>query len=152
MILRLFRGEVLLAAIFAALGIVWIAGAVRMQMWEGFAPQSGFLPLIYGVLLTVLSLIVLGWLLLNDGGAAEPDDAIAKPVKVLATLLAAVLGIGVLGFAISVFLLLLFLYAVIERLPPPIALLVSGLSTAALYVVFKIWLGVPLPPSPFGIL
>ena len=35
------RGELVLALVFAALGILWVAVAAGLPMWEGFAPQSG---------------------------------------------------------------------------------------------------------------
>ena len=60
-------------------------------------------------------------------------------------LAAAVAALPFAGFAISVFALLLFLYALIERLPWVPATIVSAATTAALYLVFKTWLGVPLP-------
>jgi hypothetical protein len=39
----------------------------------------------------------------------------------------------------------LLLYAVVERLPWVYAALVSAATTGVLYLVFKAWLGVPLP-------
>lgn len=133
------KGELLLALLFAALGGLWVARAARMPMWEGFAPDSGFLPLIYGILLAGLALAVL-----LERGPAPPQE-LRKPLLVLAALTAAVAALPFAGFAISVFLLLLFLYGFVERLPWLAATAVSAATSGALYVVFKIWLGVPLP-------
>ena len=58
---------------------------------------------------------------------------------------AAVSALPVAGFVISVFLLLFFLYALVERLPWLTAALVAAATTSVLYLVFKIWLRVPLP-------
>ena len=149
---RMAKGEVILALLFAALGLLWTVLAARMELWDGFAPSSGFLPLIYGVLVTGLSLAVLAQLLVGRDLGTDDGSELRKPLVVLATLLVAVVGTGVVGFAISVFAMLLFLYAVVERLNVGIALAVSLGVTIALYVVFKTWLGVPLPPSPFGVL
>ena len=140
---RVAKGELLLALVFAAVGGLWIAKGVRMSLWEGFAPDSGFLPLIYGALLAGLALAVVIQLLLAGTPAAEDD--VRKPLLVLAALIAAVSALPFAGFAISVFLLLAFLYAVVERLPVLPSALVSGAITGALYLVFKTWLGVPLP-------
>jgi hypothetical protein len=147
--IRAAKGELLLALIFAATGVTWIVGALGMPLWEGFAPNSGFLPLIYGFLLTGLSLIILAGLLSGEGAGADTGK-IGKPLLVLAALIGAVVGLEVVGFAISIFLMLLVLYAVIERLPILISTAVSAATTAALYFAFKTWLGVPLPAGPIG--
>jgi hypothetical protein len=147
--IRAAKGELLLALIFAATGVTWIVGALGMPLWEGFAPNSGFLPLIYGFLLTALSLIILAGLLSGEGAGAD-TGMIGKPLLVLAALIGAVVGLEVVGFAISIFLMLLVLYAVIERLPILISTAVSAATTAALYFAFKTWLGVPLPAGPIG--
>lgn len=141
--MRLLKGELVLALVFVALGGLWIAKAARMSLWEGFAPDSGFLPLAYGALLCALALAVLGQLLAAP--AAPGGENIRKPLMVLGALAAAVAALPFAGFAVSVFALLLFLYAAIERLPLLTSGVVSGVTTALLYVVFKTWLGVPLP-------
>lgn len=143
MLKRAVKGELVLALFFVAIGALWIARGARMQMWEGFAPDSGFLPLIYGALLAALALAAVAQIV--AGGAVAVQEQIRKPLLVLAALTAAVAALPFAGFAISIFALLLFLYGVIERLPWLAATLVSAATTGALYLVFKTWLGVPLP-------
>jgi hypothetical protein len=143
-------GAVGLALLFAAVGAVWIAAALGMPLWEGFAPQAGFLPLIYGGILAALSAAILVGLLRGGNEAADPQP-IGKPLLVLAALTAAVVGVEAAGFGIAIFLFLLFLFAAVERLPVVRSLLVAGLTTAFLLGVFRAWLGVPLPVGPFGI-
>lgn len=140
--LRAAKGELALALIFAATGGLWIAKAAGMRLWEGFAPDSGFLPLLYGILLAGLALAAFAQTLI---GAAAPPEPIRKPLLVLAALTVAVAGLELAGFLVSIFLLLMFLYAVIERLPLLVATLVSAATTGVLYLIFKTWLGVPLP-------
>jgi hypothetical protein len=141
--LAVAKGELALALVFVALGGLWVAKALRMSLWDGFAPDSGFLPLIYGFLLAGLALAVVARLVLAGAPAAEGD--VRKPLLVLAVLIAAVSALPFAGFALSVFLLLAFLYAVVERLPVVTSLVVSAAITGGLYLVFKTWLGVPLP-------
>jgi putative tricarboxylic transport membrane protein len=141
---RADKGELGLALFFAAVGGLWIFRAARMPVWgDSFAPESGFLPLIYGILLTGLAVTAVGQIL--TAGDAGPTQEFRKPLLVLAILIAAVAALPVAGFAISVFALLLLLYAVVERLPWVNAALVSAATTGVLYLVFKAWLGVPLP-------
>ena len=137
------RGELVLALFFTVIGALWIFRALRLPLWDGFAPDSGFLPLVYGVLLAALAAVVLLQLALaKDSSNAE---TMRKPLIVMGALTAAVAALPIAGFLISVFALLVFLYAAVERLP----MLPSGIAAAAitgsLYLVFKVWLGVPLP-------
>jgi hypothetical protein len=136
------KGELALALVFVALGLLWIVRAATMPLWEGFAPASGFMPLWYGILLVVLAGTIALPLLLKPAPAEEP---IAKPLVVLAVLAASIVGLTLVGFAPSVFLLLLVLFVAVERLPVGRSALVAAAATAVLYLVFKTWLGVPLP-------
>ncbi|HEY7688105.1 MAG TPA: hypothetical protein VH835_05410, partial [Dongiaceae bacterium] len=70
----------------------------------------------------------------------------------LVILAATVVGIGVAGFAVSIFLMLVVLFAVLERLPLHWSVLVGATTTAVLILIFKVWLRVPLPLGPIGIL
>ena len=141
--MKVDKGELTLALVFAALGGLWIARAARMPIWgDSFAPDSGFLPLIYGALLFGLSLAA-GLRLL--AAKTVSGESIRKPLVVLGALAAAVAALPLAGFALSVFALLFFLYAQVERLPLVTSAAVSGVTTGVLYLVFKTWLGVPLP-------
>jgi hypothetical protein len=148
---RIAPGELALAGFFAAIGVLWIAIAAGMPLWQGFAPDAGFLPLIYGALLTALSIAIVGNLLVSP--RADTDRSpVAKPLILLAILAATVVGIGVAGFAVSIFLMLVVLFAVLERLPLHWSVLVGATTTAVLILIFKVWLRVPLPLGPIGIL
>jgi hypothetical protein len=137
---KLAKGELALALAFAALGILWIVRAATMPLWEGFAPASGFMPLGYGVLLVGLA----GAVVLFNKEAAREEPA-GKALVVLAIVAASIIGLSLIGFAPSVFLLLLILFTVVERLPLVRSILVAAGTTGVLYLVFKTWLGVPLP-------
>jgi hypothetical protein len=143
-------GELALAVFFGGIGLLWIAVAAGMKLWEGFAPNSGFLPLIYGVLLAALSAAIVADLL-RSPPAEEDRPPVGKPILLLLVLVVTVAGIGVVGFATSIFLMLVFLYGVLERLPLRWSLVASLAITAALVLVFKVWLSVPLPLGPAGI-
>jgi Tripartite tricarboxylate transporter TctB family len=143
---RVSKGELLLALIFVVVGALWIFRASRMQLWDGFAPSSGFLPLVYGILLAGLALATAVQTLFDKAAPRSAD--LRKPVWVMAVLIAAVATLPVAGFVVAVFILLLFLYAAIERLPLLRAGMAAAAITAALYLIFKVWLGVPLPAFP----
>ena len=99
------------------------------------------MPLWYGALLIALS----GVIVLNLLKKQTQEEPVGKPLVVLAAVAAAIVGLQLVGFALSVFLLLLALFVAVERLPLARSLLVAAGTTAVLYLVFKTWLGVPLP-------
>jgi len=143
-------GEVLLALFFAVLGILWVIAALGMPLWEGFAPQSGFMPLWYGIVLAGLAGVILVNLFMQKE-AGKAEQPIGKPLIVLAAFAAGITGLEPAGFGPSVFLLLLVLFAVVERLPIVKSVLVAAGTTTVLFLIFKTWLGVTLPIGPLGI-
>jgi tripartite tricarboxylate transporter TctB family protein len=137
---RIAPGELALALFFALLGALWIVAALRMPLWSGFVPDSGFMPLWYGAVLVGLAGAIV--FLSRERKAEEP---VGKPLVVIAVIAATILGFDLVGFAPSVFLLLLVLFAAVERLPLARSLVVAAAVSAVLYLVFKTWLGVRLP-------
>ena len=137
---RIAPGELALALFFALLGALWIVAALRMPLWSGVVPDSGFIPLWYGAVLVGLAGAIL--VLNKDRKEEEP---VGKALVVIAVLAATVLGLQLAGFLPSVFLMLLVLFAAIERLPLARSIAVAAATTAVLYLVFKTWLGVALP-------
>lgn len=147
---RVSLGDLGLAAGFAAMGLVWLAGARDMPMWERETPGPGWLPFAFGVLLVVLSAAAGLQALRRADAPPEAPGALRKPLLVLAATLAAVLGLEVVGFVAAIFLMLLVLYALAERKPLLGSLLAAAGVSAALHLIFVTWLGVPLPAGPFG--
>jgi len=147
---RIAPGELVLALFFALLGGLWVAAAARMPLWQGFIPQSGFLPLWYGVTLLGLAGAILARLWFGKE-LPKQEEPIGKPLVVVAAVAATVLGFDLIGFAPSIFLLLLVLFAAVERLPLARSAAVAAAVTALLFLVFRTWLRVSLPLGPLGI-
>lgn len=133
------KGELALALAFAALGVLWIARAATMPLWDGFAPASGFMPLWYGLILVGLSAAVA---LRSHPVAEEP---VAKALVVLGVVAATIVGLKLAGFVPAIFLMLLALFVAVEKLPAVRSAAAAAGVTATLYLVFRTWLGVPLP-------
>jgi hypothetical protein len=146
---RVAIGELVLAAFFVALGLLWVGTAIRMPLWQGFAPQSGFMPLWYGLALIGLTIAVLVNLFL--GKEASKEEPIGKPLLVLATFAAGIAGLEPMGFSPAIFLMTLFMFVFIERLPIIPSALVAATTTAVLFLIFRVWLKVTLPIGPLGI-
>jgi hypothetical protein len=147
---RVNWGDLGLAAGFAVLGLVWIAGASEMTMWDRGTPGPGYLPFVFGALLLPLALLAGAQAVFAPAAPAEGQGGLRKPVLVLLVTAAAVAALEVAGFPLAVFLMLLVLFALVERKPPLASLLASAGVTAALYLIFVVWLSVPLPLGPFG--
>ena len=137
---RIALGELALALFFALLGALWIVAALRMPLWSGFVPDSGFMPLWYGVVLVGLAGAIA--FLSRERKSEEP---VGKPLVVIAAIAATVLGLQLIGFAASIFLMLLALFGAVERLPLVRSSAVAAGTTGVLYLVFKTWRGVALP-------
>src|SRR5258705_10948497 len=143
-------GELVLAAFFVILGLLWVGQAIRMPLWEGFAPQSGFMPLWYGIILIGLTGAVL-FNLFRQKEAANAEEPISKPLIVLAVFAAGIAGLEPMGFGPAIFLMLLFMFAFVERLPIISSVLVAAGTTLVLFLIFRTWLNVGLPAGPLGI-
>lgn len=149
---RVSWGDLGLAAGFAAMGVVWIAGARVMPMWERTTPGPGWLPFAFGAVLLALSIGAAIQAVLYPPpvpAEAEAPGAWRKPLLVLGATLAGVLGLEVVGFAPSMFLMLVVLFALGERKKLLPSLLASAGVAGALHLIFAVWLAVPLPAGLF---
>src|SRR6185436_12295594 len=95
-------GELVLALFFVLLGGLWIVAALRMPLWQGFIPQSGFMPLWYGITLAGLAAAILARLWLGKEPPRQ-EEPIGKALVVIAVIAATVLGFDLIGFAPSIF-------------------------------------------------
>jgi putative tricarboxylic transport membrane protein len=139
--------NIALSAIFAVVGVVLLITAVttlRYMAAEG--PGPGFLP-IWASLIFVAGAIVL--LVQSWRGAYDKESAIVLHLKpaaaYLATLVASVLLIPVLGLLGSVFAFFLVAAIAVERCPPWQGLIVGAALTLALYLLFVELMRIPLP-------
>ena len=148
--LRGFEGELGLCAVFIGAGAFWVAVAAGMPLWDGFAPASGFLPLVYGALLAILALAATLVDVLGRADGGETKAAIGRPLMVLLALAAGAAGIETAGFFASMLFAMLFLFRVAERLPLVTSIATATGTAASLTVIFRSWLGVPLPAGPWG--
>ncbi|OGL18034.1 MAG: hypothetical protein A3F92_15355 [Candidatus Rokubacteria bacterium RIFCSPLOWO2_12_FULL_71_22] len=144
----------------AALVLLLVAGAVIHQaaalpFGSARNPGPGFVPWWAGLTLAGLALVLATQTLraLRAPGArrarAAPAGEWRRVVRLLAALGLYALALDPLGYPISTFLLVLLM-----RRPTSGGALWSGFALALLasggtYLLFAVWLGVPLPPGPF---
>ncbi|HET9490697.1 MAG TPA: tripartite tricarboxylate transporter TctB family protein [Methylomirabilota bacterium] len=135
-----------MGAAMALLGVIAVAGALRLPealIDEG--PGTRFLPILLGLVMAILGAAVA----FRPGGQARATDADpGRWRRLLATALAIVLYIVLferLGFlATSTLFLAGLLGAYGERRWPVVGAVAAG-ATVLTYLVFAVWLKVPLP-------
>lgn len=142
----------------AALLLVGLAGAFearRLSIGEVSRPGPGFFPFYLGLALAVVALALLARSLARRAPAAPPPGGERlRRGKAAGTLLAGVAYaflLEPLGFLVTTFLLLLFLFTVIEPKRWTTALALSVLPALAMWIVFKLWLGVQLPGGAWSL-
>lgn len=148
--MRWLTGERALAGAFAALGLLFALQARDLNYMDEFAPGAGFLPFWLGLILLALAI---GFLLTARGPKAEEAAAPRAGRKVLAVsvgLAASVALIDWLGFAVAVSAYLLYLMRGVEGRSWGLSVGLAAGTTLGIYLVFRLWLGVPLPQGPWG--
>ena len=144
-----FRGEIVAGVLCGLFAILWIATALGLPYMGDYAPGSGFLPLWLGVCLLVLSVIHVGSRL-RVPASQQPAGHWRKVVAVTLGLTVCVAVIEPLGFVVAVGAYLLFLLRAVEKEPWRTSLGVSVGTIAVLFLLFRVWLHVPLPKGPWG--
>jgi putative tricarboxylic transport membrane protein len=110
-------------------------------------PGPGFFPWWASLALALLALVVLGHSLMRgrESGKTEVGGRLLKVVGVLALLAVYSLGLDAIGYPIATFAVVLFMLRVTEPHRWPLALGIALLAAGGSYVLFAVWLGVPLP-------
>lgn len=138
------------AAVLTAFGIAAAVAASRLPFGTVTRPGAGFVPLCLAV---ALALAGAGLLLVSLRGRAA-GEAAGEPARpdgrrragaTMAALLVHALVFETVGFEVSTFLLIAFLFRAIEPRPWPAALGGAAATVAVCHVLFRTWLGVKLP-------
>jgi len=145
---RLKKQHLIGDGIWMVLGLAVCIEAWRLNVGDFMRPGPGFLPFWAGGLLALLSLISL-----LRTAAEEPDKGpsvwtgvnLRKLGLVILALLLYVALLNTLGFLLCAFLLLLFLFRVVETYRWYVTLAASALSLASVYILFSRLLDVRLP-------
>lgn len=113
-------------------------------------PGQGFFPWWTSAAVVLLALVLLFQVLTSRSPIAqEVPGRIANVVLLLVVLVAYIFLLDPLGYPLSTFLLVLFMLRGIDPQRWTVALGVAAMTAIGSYVVFAIWLSVPLPRGPF---
>jgi putative tricarboxylic transport membrane protein len=148
------------ADLITGIVLLVLSGYVIQESWRmpqsaTFGPGVGFLPLWLGVLLAVLAVVLIAgaWRRPKDANDKSPfpaKKALISVGLVMAGLGGYILLMEWLGYIVNTILLVVFLLKVVEKEPWTMTLLVAVLTTASLYIIFQVLLGITLPTNQFG--
>jgi len=118
-------------------------------------PGPGFITFFSGAILTFLSLTLFIFSFVNQEKRIELRSLwagleIGKVLYVIFLLVAYTLALKSIGFLISTFILLFFLFQIKVTYRMRTILILSFLVTAGSYVIFEIWLKAQLPKGILG--
>ena len=137
----------------AALTLIFGAAAAyesaKLPFGTVHNPGQGFFPWWTSVVIILLAMILLIQALKSRSSAArEKSGRIARVVALLVVLAAYSFLLDPLGYPLCTFLLVLFMLRATDPQRWTVTLGMAALTAVGSYVVFAIWLGVPLPRGP----
>ena len=115
-------------------------------------PGPGFFPLVVAGALGGVAGLLLARAVMAVPAPAAPlaRGARSRLVAVVIALFAFTAVLESLGFVAATFLLMVVLFRVVEQHRWTIVVAESAAAAIASHVLFKTWLGVRLPPGPWG--
>jgi putative tricarboxylic transport membrane protein len=143
------RRNAIVAVIALALGVGVLCESSKLPLGTVQSPGPGFFPWWTSALIVLLALFLLAQAPRSPlDTAAQPSGRITKVVGLLIVLSAYVFLLDPLGYPVCTFLLVLFMLRGIEPQRWPLALGMATITAAGSYLVFAVWLQVPLPRGP----
>lgn len=143
-----------ITALWILIGIALCFYAHDLGLSGPTGPDSGFFPMIAGVLLTVSGVGILVSMVTRGEIGPEPlfqDSASAKRVcLVVGAVVLMIILIPLLGFFVTGILVTPFLLRAVENRTWSFCILVGALSAGTIVGLFSQVLGVPLPRGPLG--
>lgn len=150
-------GEALMSGIFLFVGVYAVIGAIRMQFQVDGGPGPGFFPLFLGAIIIGCASVILVRVVLvafpeTDEGFLPGRLAVLRGVGTLIALALFAYSANYIGFKLAMFLLLLFMTAVISDADWKVAGITAVVGSFGAYYFFNGLLGVFLPLAGIPVL
>jgi len=143
------RRDVVVAALALAFGVTALYESAKLPFGTVHSPGQGFFPWWISTVIFLLGLFLLFQALTSPSSVTRGESGRIAKVAVLLVILAAyTFLLEPLGYLLCTFLLVLFMLRAIDTQRWAIALGVAAITAVGSYVVFAIWLSIPLPRGP----
>jgi putative tricarboxylic transport membrane protein len=136
-------------------GVIFCAGALKYGLLRHGMPGAGLFPFMAGIVLIGLALVLLVSALRSRREEASrattehrffpEEDSWKRLSLALIVLVAYGVALEHLGFLIVTFVFMVLLLRFVEPERWITALGIAFIATASSYIIFRVWLGVPLP-------
>ncbi len=147
------KGNVYAAVVLLAFAFYYSYESLQLPLWTDVGPGAGALPTLSGILLAVLALA----LLLRNARKSSSEEGEADfahwrvALTVLFGVFLFVLLAKTLGMLLTILLFMVLYTLGVERIRWPVALPFSAATAGMFYLIFEVWLDVPLAIGVFGI-
>jgi len=148
------RAEQIICLFWLALAGALCIGSIQLKVGTPSEPGSGFLPFGTGFLLGILALVHLIQISFRKGEKGEPllgDVRWKRAAWVAGTLILYALLLPLLGYLLSTFFFMAFLFSIYERKKWWVVGTSGLLVVLMTYFVFHYWLKVQFPAGFFRI-
>ena len=137
------------AAMALMFGAAALYESAQLPFGTVHSPGQGFFPWWTSAAVVFLALVLLFQAVASRSSAAqEGPGRIAKVAVLLVVLIAYTFLLDLLGYLLCTFLLVLFMLRGIDPQRWTVALGMAAVTAIGSYVVFAVWLSVPLPRGP----
>jgi putative tricarboxylic transport membrane protein len=143
------KRDVGVAALTLTFGAAAAYESAKLPFGTVHSPGQGFFPWWVSAVIFLLALLLLFHALTSRSSVArEGSGRVVKVAALLVILAAYTLLLEPLGYPLSTFFLVLFMLRATYPQGWTVALGMALISAVGSYIVFAVWLGVPLPRGP----
>lgn len=147
-------GDLMTGLMWLMISIFICVAGIRLGTGTLNYPGPGFLPFLSGAVLGILAIALTANTLKKNRGAKIRDlwkgVAWGKVIMAVASLSIYVILLPHIGYLITTFVLMTFLFGIISKPKLWIRLVGALITASASYVVFCTWLGLELPKGMFA--
>ena len=145
----MIRPDVAVAALALVFSVTAAYESSKLPFGTIHKPGEGFFPFWISAVFFLLGLCLLFQALTSGPSTGrEGSGRVAKVTALLVVLAAYTFLLDPLGYPLCTFLLVLFMLRVTDPQRWAVALGMALITAVGSYIVFAVWLGVPLPRGP----
>lgn len=140
------NGECFFSLLLVTLGCAWTISGVRLGIWRGATPASGFFPLVVGLLLTVLSCFNF----IKQVKEIEKTKKLSLNeckivIYYICCAVACALAINLVGMFLTIIVGVILWFVFVAKYSYRRAFLLTLCIIVVIYAVFVLWLKIPFP-------